>query len=746
VEYLLFMKSIPKLVLLFFIFLNLSGYSQNRPKVGLVLSGGGALGLAHIGVIKVMEEAGIKPDYIGGTSMGAIIAALYATNHNADSLIKIAEKLDWVGMFNNTYDRKRLSIREKEEQDRYMASIYAEGFKLQMPTGLTSGQNVNETLSNLFWPYLSVKDFGQLPIPFFCVATNLQSGEAHVFDHGSITDAVRASMSIPSLFTPVNIDSLWYIDGVASDNFPVGALKAKGMDVLIGVTLNPVKNDSKEEFKPANLAGVLFQTSFVHARSKRKKNEKLCNILITPDLQNYNEFSYKNTDSLIAIGERAARTHIAEFRALADRLRKFNDTVSSAKVQPLWEYNIEEVQVNGLKKVDRNIVMTMLDLHIPGKITRDEIKKGVKRIYSSQYFSKATFEIDSTNNKQILIITTEEKPPQLIQFGFHYDNDFKIGVLLNFTQHHALIKGARFSFDAIISGYQRYKMEYIISTGLLTKKSRNSPNFEYKPDIRLALSAHLLDPYVYDSVGKITANFHYIQDNVQLFFVNKRIRNLNIGLGAEYHHSNIGTNLVHDPVITWTSDQLNALSFVKYDNFDNRWFPTSGLRINAGADYHTDIVNAEKYYSNFFTYAVSAELAVKIFQRFSIIAGANTISVQGDSIPWDNRVLVGGVNNTSLDMNVVPFTGYSLMEITTKNTLVGKSDFQWNFYGHHYLIGTVSVGNVSPRYEDLFNNGDVLFGYGLTYAYKSILGPFQFTAMKAQDRDWKFFLSIGFWF
>jgi len=740
------MKLKSLLIIIFCFLLNISGYSQNRPKVGLVLSGGGALGLAHIGVIKVMEEAGIKLDYIGGTSMGAIIAGLYATNHNADSLIKIAEKLDWVGMFNNTYDRQRLSIREKEEQDRYMASIYAEGFKLQMPTGLTTGQNVNETLSNLFWPYLSVKDFGQLPIPFFCVATNLQNGEAHVFDHGSIADAVRASMSIPSLFTPVNIDSLWFIDGVASDNFPVAAIKAKGMDVIIGVTLNPVKNDNKEEFKPANLAGVLYQTSYMHARNKRKKNEKLCDILITPDLQNYNEFSYKNTDSLIAIGERAARAHIAEFRALAERLRKFNDTVPSVKIQPLWEYNIDEVQVYGLKKVNRNIVMTMLDLKIPGKITRDEMKKGIKRIYSSEYFSKVTFEIDSTNNKQILIITAEEKPPQLIQFGFHYDNDFKIGVLFNFTQHHALMKGARFSFDAIISSYQRYKLEYIISTGLLTKKSRNSPNFEYKPDIRLALSAHILDPYVYDSVGDIRANFHYIQDNVQLCIVNKRIRNLNIGLGAEYHHSAVGPNIVGDPVIKWTSDQLNVLSFVKFDNFDNKWFPTSGLRINAGANYRTDIAYAEKYYSNFFTYSIAAQLAVKIFHRFSIIAGANTLSVQGDSIPWDNRVLVGGVNNTSLDMNVVPFTGYNLFEISTKNTLVGKSDFQWNFYGNHYLIGTVNVGNVSPRYEDLFTNGDVLFGYGLTYAYKSILGPLEITVMKAQHRDLKAFLSIGFWF
>jgi NTE family protein len=199
-------------------------FSQTRPKVGLVLSGSGAKGLAHIGVIKVLEEVGIKVDYIGGASMGSIIGGLYAANYNSDSLTRIAHDLNWISFFNNEADRDKFSFREKEEKDRYHFSLAAEKFKIQLPASFSSGQNVSDVLSQLFWPYLTLRDFSKLPTPFLCVATNFDDGKPVVLGHGYLPDAILASMSIPSVFAPVCIDSMFLIDGGVSDNFPVVAV------------------------------------------------------------------------------------------------------------------------------------------------------------------------------------------------------------------------------------------------------------------------------------------------------------------------------------------------------------------------------------------------------------------------------------------------------------------------------------------------------------------------------------------
>src|ERR1035437_2486870 len=203
-----------------------------RPKVGLVLSGGGAKGFAQIGVIKVLEEAGIRPDFVGGTSMGSIIGGLYALGYDSESMKRLLAKINWAELLNDKVSRRDLSIEEKSEDGRYIFSFPFRKSHFEMPAGLRSGQNISNLLSKLTSPGYKYTRFDQLPIPFYCVAADIEKGQSVLLNSGYLADAMRASMSIPTLFTPVEIDNKMLVDGGLFDNYPAEIMKQQGADII----------------------------------------------------------------------------------------------------------------------------------------------------------------------------------------------------------------------------------------------------------------------------------------------------------------------------------------------------------------------------------------------------------------------------------------------------------------------------------------------------------------------------------
>ncbi len=730
-----------------FIYLNLlifsPGFSQQRPKVGLVLSGGGAKGLAHIGVIKVIEELGIEVDYIGGASMGSIIGGLYATGYSADSIREIAKNLNWISFFTDEVDRKNLSILNKVEQDRYIVSFPAKKFKPKLPSGLSAGQTFSEIYSDLVWPYLTVNDFSKLPIPFLCIATNFEDGNPVTLDHGYLPDAVRASMSIPSLFAPVCIDSMYLIDGGVSDNFPVEALQAKDIDIIIGVSLGA---QTDAPYMPGSVGSILYQTTFVKSRNVKEKNEALCNILIIPNFTGFGAMSFNNADSLIALGERAARKQINELKALADNLKQFS-RIDTEKAPTQNTYTINKIRFEGCEKTSEILLARLLNLNIPGTYDKGMLTSAIQRAYGSQLFTKVAYRIESENEENILFVNVTEKPPQLFQFGVHYNSVFKAGMLLNFTQRYRIgKKSLRFSVDAIISAYQRYKVENLIFTSWSSKTGNRKSKFSIIPNLGISYSYQTYDPYIYDSIGDITSNFHYIQSSPRVFLFYEINKNFNLYIGSEYQYASQGPNLVNSPVDKSTSNTLKFDISLIFDSFDDKWYPKSGIKLNAGINYGSVLEYEDNQDPDFYRYYFYYNQAIKIVPKFSIIPRIYTASVQGNDVPWDNQLFYGGINNTQINLSAVQFVGYDFMEIQTKNLIVFRSDFQWNIYGDHYLIAKLNIGDTADRYEQLLGEGDIIMGAGLSYVYKSLAGPVELTLMQANNRQLKAHICLGFWF
>ncbi len=245
------------LFLLLIYVLNINILSSERPKVALVLSGGGARGFAHIGVLKVLEQNGIRPDLVIGTSMGGLIGGLYSIGYSPEQLEELVLTLNWKEFLSDDFPREYTYIYEKEEQDRYLLSFLIDSKTgIKLPAGFIQGQNIMNLLCRLTGKYHSVNDFNKLPIPFKCVACNIATGEEVVLDSGFLPEVLFATMAIPTVFAPMNIDNKLLVDGGIVNNFAVDLAKKMGADFVIGVDIQSkllAQNDIKDF---ANVAGL----------------------------------------------------------------------------------------------------------------------------------------------------------------------------------------------------------------------------------------------------------------------------------------------------------------------------------------------------------------------------------------------------------------------------------------------------------------------------------------------------------
>ena len=280
-----------------------------RKKVGVVLSGGGAKGVAHIGVLKVLEEAGIPIDYIAGTSMGAIVGGLYAVGYSAKSLDSMVRVQNWPFLLSDRVYRYNLPFSEKETNEKYLLSVpLTHGKGLSVPAGFVSGQNIYNLFSELTIGYHDSIPFRDLPIPFSCVAANMIDGKEVVMDSGILPLAMRASMAIPGAFAPVIIDSMILVDGGISNNFPVDVAKNMGAEITIGVDLSTGLKDAEGL---NSIIGVVDQLTSFMGMQNYEKNRKAVDLYMNPGLKGYTAASFTSEaiDSMIARGERVARAN-----------------------------------------------------------------------------------------------------------------------------------------------------------------------------------------------------------------------------------------------------------------------------------------------------------------------------------------------------------------------------------------------------------------------------------------------------
>ena len=448
------------LLILFCFGLSIQAQNIDKPKVGLVLSGGGAKGLAHIGALKTLDSLGVKVDYIAGTSMGAIVGSLYASGYTGMQLDSIFREIDFDKLIADELPRASKTFYEKENSEKYAISIPFDNFKIQIPSALSRGQNVFNLLSRLMLHVSDVDNFENLPIPFFCIATNIETGEPVILDSGSLAQAIKASGALPSLFQPVILNDQILIDGGVVNNYPIDELKAKGMDIIIGVD---VQDDlaTKDDLKSA--PEILIQiNNYRTIRDMREKSVKT-DIYIKPDIREFTVVSFDEGDEIIRRGKKAALDKVDELNMLVEQKGKLIKPPLDVHISD--SIQIDEIVVKGNENYTRAYVLGKLQLKKNEKISYEQFGKGVNNLVATNNFDSFLYQFrPSETGYDLLTNLKESEGSTFLKLGVHYDDLYKSAALLNLTQKRILLNNDVASLDVILGDNVRYNFVKLIKT------------------------------------------------------------------------------------------------------------------------------------------------------------------------------------------------------------------------------------------------------------------------------------------
>lgn len=699
-----------------------------KPKIGLVLSGGGAKGFAHIGVIRVLEQAGVEIDFIGGTSMGSIIGGLYAIGYSIDDIDSLARSQNWDELVQDEMNRKILAVDEKDNE-KYVLSFPVRDKKIMLPAGLSDGQNISTLLSRLTIDVHDERDFSKFTIPFICVAADIESGKAVVIDTGYIADAMRASMAIPSAFAPYEIGGRLYVDGGLINNYPATAVKNMGADILIGVD---VQSPYKKKNEISSMVDVLDQASRFLRSEYNNKNRKLTDILIQPDMKGYGVFSFDDIDTIIKLGEIEAEKYLSEFNKMIDSLQ-----IGSLKIKQRQTLEFQDtvyingLEIIGLKKVPMEFVIGKVSITIPGKIAVEDINRTINKIYASRYFEHVSFITKSHETGRKLIIKLKEKSYSLIRLGIHYDNNNKAALLLNATRYYRK-NASKLSIDLKLGENPGLLANYILDRG-------------WKPGLAFKLEANYSEMFEYTGRSK-SASYNYSNIMLDAYIQSVFGSSVAIGFGFQGELSSINNKVNPINFDNITETYLNYFFYLKADTYDKSVYPTKGILFKSEMKVITQDGNIGDKEQNSTSLKFDIAKATPFGKRFSLITRIYGGALFGDRPPNEYWFYMGGIGENYIKC-ITPFIGMHYMETSGKKIIVGRIDAQLELWKDIYLIGKGNIGKNTLEFEEIFNNNSYLYGYGGTIGYNSVVGPIEITVMASNvNQDIVTYLNMGFWF
>lgn len=720
--------------------------NQDDIKVGLVLSGGGAKGFAHIGVLKVLEEANVRVDYIGGTSMGAIVGALYASGYSAKQLDSIFQVVDFDKLIQDELPRSVKSFYEKEDEERYAVTLPFNNFKLGFPSSISKGQNIYNLLARLLSPVSEVNDFSKLPIPFFCIATNIETGESVKLEKGYLPEAILASGAFPSLFQPVEMDEKVLIDGGVVNNYPIDEVRAMGADIIIGVDVQDGLA-TREELTSA--IGVLLQVNNYRTVNDMVGKKQKTDIYIHPNITDFTVVSFDKGKAIIKNGELAGKEKLEVFKDLAKK-QKVKPAKRVCAIQD--SIYIQSVSFSGNNRYSRAYLSGKLRIRAGDRISFEDINSGTSNLLATGNFDAIRYKLKPTENQgyQLMLFLQENKDKSFLRFGVHYDDLYKTGALLNITQKNLLQDDDITSFDFIVGDNIRYKFDYYVDKGFYISYGLKSEyNYFTSP-----VSYDFLEPYIDNpvvGVNKINASVSDITNQLYLQTVLKE--EFSISVGVEHRNFRVSTEtIVEDDQEQRTylekSDYFSVFGNLKLDTYDNKYFPKRGLYFNGDIHFYAFSSDYSGLFDEFTIAKAKMGFATPLTHNLSM----NFVSEGGFKIGRTElntfNFMLGGYGNNFVE-NLVPFYGYDFVSLGGNSYLKSTITFDYEIFKKNHLMLSANIANVEDYIfdnEKWFKSIDYT-GYALGYGIETFLGPAEvkYTYSPDTGEDYWFF-SVGYWF
>ena len=683
--------------------------NKNDLKVALVLSGGGAKGYAHLGVLRVLEKEDIKIDYIAGTSIGALVGTLYSIGYSIDEIEKVLDNLNIESFLESGSDLTGLDLDKKETLKKYSFYInFDNELNYSLPKGLRETEELYLVVKNLLKNYENTKNFNNFPIPLRVVATNLNTGETKSFSEGDIAKILTASMAIPTIFEPVEVNGALYVDGLVSRNLPVEEAYDMGADLVIASDVGTpvVKKDNYNILSVLNQM-VAIQSSYITKGSKGKAT-----VLISPDIKNISATDTTKRKDLINLGEVAAQNQIS-------KLKEFPKTSSNkerAEVKKEKQNNFIISKIEYDQKFDKNTIDILNNffrslLYKP--ISESDIEKKIVDVYNSKYMDKLYYTIED----DILHLNGEKGHLNRIGVGFNYQTGygttFNLGTDLFFNGKFGNSINLNLKFGDYLGADLGTLTYYGIKNrfGVFTDTGYNeSPFFLYENRRK---KAKFMNREAYFEIGLFTQPSN---NSMISYGVLSKLSSLKQDTGG-----NLSQNL------EYSENQTKTYLRLKYNTLDSISNPMRGIKGEFIYNFASSIGTAK---SNLYGPAYSIKGYLPISSKLSFIYGVNSASLRGDRIRADQRIRLGG-SYTNIDNNEFEFYGLNYQEKQVKDLISLTLGFKHKIVYSLYFNTKFNIATFTE--DNSFNNNNSKLwknyskGMGVSISYDSPIGPIEFS-------------------
>lgn len=722
-------------------------FNNNDPKVGLVLSGGGAKGLAHIGVLKVIDSLGIKIDYVAGTSMGAIIGSLYASGYSGKALDSIFRDADFETIITDDLPRASKGFFERKNDEKYAVKLPFNNFKMQLPSALSRGQNAYNMLLKLQLHVNEIEDFSKLPIPFFCIATNMETGKQIMLDKGNLTQSIMASGALPTLFQPVALNDQLLIDGGVVNNYPIDELRAKGMDIIIGID---VQDGLMDRTELTSAPDVLLQVNNFRTIRDMVVKSKKTDIYIKPDITDYNVVSFNAVEELIDLGVKAG----VEMREQLDKLPKKNGKIK-AEIHPFKQDSIKinRIDIKGLKNYRRSYVLGKLKIKSFQKTDYKKFTKGINNLVATNNFDAFEYRLKSSkisDGYDFRANVKEAETNTYLKFGVHYDGLYKSGALVNVTKNNLLFANDVASLDVVLGDNVRYNFEYLIDKGFYWSIGLRSRFNDFRKNISAEL---LLNDTEVDAFGLNKIDVE-LQDQTNQFYLQTLFRkDFALSLGAEHKRLEISSETLateeeDQDFIFENTDYLSLFGTLKLDTYDDKYFPKKGLYFNGDIHWYFYASSFNTSFDAFSIAKADIGYALSLSDNLALNLGASGGFKLGDTSTQTLDFSLGGYGNHLIN-NFIPFLGYDFISLTGNSFVKANAALDYELFQKQHLTLEANWANIE---DNIFDSGEWFTlpdyrGYALGYAVDTFIGPIQAKYSYSPERKkgiW--FFTLGFWF
>lgn len=683
---------------------------DGRPKVGLALSGGGAKGFAHIGVLQELEALGLPIDVVTGTSMGCIVGGLYAMGLPADSIEAITGAQDWTTMFSDAAPRRLLTVEQRQQEERYVLSLpLNEERRPGLPAGLVVGHRISTLLSHLTFPAYNIRDFTQLPIPLACVATDLETGEGVRFQSGYLPQVIRASMSLPSILTPVSINGRVYVDGGTTRNLPAEDAYALGADAVVCVDVGEPLASADSL---TSLDAILNQTVSFRMVESTIEQQKKCSVLISPDIAGLSGRDFNRFPELIKRGRQSVAEALPQLQTLIDTLGHASAQKDVAPLS-LDSVLVHEVRVDHVDEVLAEQVKAALHIQPPLWLSSSDIETAMSRMYSRELFATISYTLEpNETGGATLILHPIERSQEWVGLGLRFDSHYRAAIMLNASirpqQNKRNTLDAFLRFGEIIGFGAFYKMPVSLQPRVGVKifaQGQRAPIDIFEGGNRVAsVRSQVLELQGRTDIGMGKASV------------------LSLELGGELYtlDQSVGVN----DFLEEASALGHGAVRLYLDSFDHVAFPKKGHQLlirsafgmpfDAGIfSYHTLHWRARWPLSNKW----SASSRITVGQAF------------GNAIPLHYRFYLGGAFESPIFQDrQFPLLGFAVNELSGRSINAVGFGLQYQL-GNVYIHGVWNAAFSSDEKRLPDTIYDLENGFGISLGTNTLIGPVSITLM-----------------